>query len=146
VLVEDDCDKICDGGWKERPYAWNPVGRVFIEGERKRKGIGYRIVKIYRYEETLERINLGYNLRIHYRELLPNSVFSQGILPEILDAHQGLNTTSIWTPTTSIPNALSTTTPDGERAHRIEVERQPQEENEVVFSRLNLVEEEENWE
>jgi hypothetical protein len=26
VLVEDDCDKICDGGWKERPYAWNPVG------------------------------------------------------------------------------------------------------------------------
>jgi hypothetical protein len=66
VLVEDDCDKICDGGWKERPYAWNPVGRVFIEGERKRKGIGYRIVKIYRYEETLERINLGYNLRIHY--------------------------------------------------------------------------------
>jgi hypothetical protein len=46
VLVEDDCDKICDGGWKERPYAWNPVGRVFIEGERKKKGIGYRIVKI----------------------------------------------------------------------------------------------------
>jgi hypothetical protein len=40
---------------------------MFIEGERKRKGIGYRIVKIYRYEETLERINLGYNLRIHYR-------------------------------------------------------------------------------
>jgi hypothetical protein len=39
---------------------------MFIEGERKRKGIGYRIVKIYRYEETLERINLGYNLRIHY--------------------------------------------------------------------------------
>jgi hypothetical protein len=58
VLVEDDCDKICDGGWKERPYAWNPVGSVFIEGERKRKGIGYRIVKIYRYEETLKRINL----------------------------------------------------------------------------------------
>jgi hypothetical protein len=73
VLVEDDCDKICDGGWKERPYAWNPVGRVFIEGERKRKGIGYRIVKIYRYEETLERINLGYNLRIHYTEKLPFS-------------------------------------------------------------------------
>jgi hypothetical protein len=39
---------------------------MFIEGERKRKGIGYRIVKIYRYEETLERINLRYNLRIHY--------------------------------------------------------------------------------
>jgi hypothetical protein len=40
---------------------------MFIEGERKRKGIGYRIVKIYRYEETLERINLRYNLRIHYK-------------------------------------------------------------------------------
>jgi hypothetical protein len=40
---------------------------MFIEGERKRKGIGYRIVKIYRYEETLEQINLGYNLRIHYK-------------------------------------------------------------------------------
>jgi hypothetical protein len=46
---------------------------MFIEGERKRKGIGYRIVKIYRYEETLERINLGYNLQIHYRKKLEYS-------------------------------------------------------------------------
>jgi hypothetical protein len=45
---------------------------MFIEGERKRKGIGYRIVKIYRYEETLERINLRYNLRIHYTHAINN--------------------------------------------------------------------------
>jgi hypothetical protein len=25
VLVEDNCDKIRNGEWKERPYAWNPV-------------------------------------------------------------------------------------------------------------------------
>jgi hypothetical protein len=25
VLVEDNCDKIRNGEWKERPYTWNPV-------------------------------------------------------------------------------------------------------------------------
>jgi hypothetical protein len=35
------------------------------------------------------------------QELLPNSVFSQDFLPEAVDAHQALDSTNIWTPTTS---------------------------------------------
>jgi hypothetical protein len=79
------------------------------------------------------------------QELLPNSVFSQDFLPEVVDAHQALDSTNIWTPTTSSPIAPSTTPPDGARANRIEMEDQTQKDNEVLFSRLNLVAEEENW-
>jgi hypothetical protein len=72
------------------------------------------------------------------QELLPNSVFSLDLPPEILDI--SVPTTNIWTPT---PSAQPPSPPRETR--RITVERQ-QEDNEVIFSRLNLVEEDEGWE
>jgi hypothetical protein len=72
------------------------------------------------------------------QELLPNSVFSLDLPPEVLNTQ--VPTTDIWTP---IPSSHPPSPPNEIR--RIEVERQP-EDNEVIFSRLNLVEEDEGWE